>query len=139
MDENKQLVCATCEKSFEASNAWGFAYDTHNEKHFFCSQECLKKWKTKKLATMIITLAIGACITALSIGELGGVAFSLFFIPYILRQIGHSLSGIASGGWVGEFISFAVVLLGSMTIIYPAYKLIQEIREFCRLKQVYGI
>lgn len=132
MDANTNLECAKCGKLLESADSTQYdAWDVQRkQKLFFCSSDCLSSWVKKKQITMILTLGLGILLTILMASELSAAAYILLFVPYMLRQLGGRLKGVASTGWVGEFIAFAVILFGSLTIIYPAIVLIQEIKEY---------
>ena len=138
MDRDTNLVCATCDRPFESAFPTWYAFDIQRSKArlSFCSATCLSSWVKKKQTTMIITLVLGVLLTALMIGELGGSAVILLFVPYMIRQVGGRIKGIASKGWVGEFVAFMIILLGSLTIVYPAIVLVQEIKEYLRIREV---
>ncbi len=138
METNANLTCAICEKLLESPSPAWYAFDIQHSKVrlSFCSAACLSSWVKKKQTAMVITVVLGILLTVLMMSELGGSSFILLFIPYMLRQVGGRLKRIASTGWIGEFVAFAVILLGSLTIIYPAFVLMQEIKEYLRIREV---
>lgn len=114
------------------------AFDLQKNKEvLFCSVEHLKSWMITKIIWMVIMLLLGLIIAVSMFSDMGGTAITLFFLPYIIRQVRHSLGDIFNGGTFGEFISFSVVLLGTITVVYPAYKLYQEISLYVHLKNKY--
>lgn len=136
------MVCKTCEKEIEKNNEGKFvAYDLQKgyEEENFCSVECLKRWMTSKIIWMCVALGFGLVLMILLLSEMGFFGIVFFFLPYMIRQSKHSLADMFNGGSIGEFFSFAVVLLGTVTVIYPVYKLIQEISEYSRLKKTYSL
>lgn len=138
MTMENDWTCEFCGKSCEAGTTPWYAFDIQRGKELvcFCSEECLRSWKSKKQTMMIVTLALGLLLTLLAIGEMGGVAILLLFIPYMLRQAGRSLGEIASMGWLGEMFAFIVTGLGSFTFIYPIIKIVQEIKEYRRIGEI---
>lgn len=57
----------------------------------------------------------------------GELAAPLLFLPYTIRQLRHGLCG------AGEFFTFSLVLISTITIVYPAYKFIQEFLQYNRI------
>lgn len=135
----RQTVCELCGKHVEETSQWyAFNIQKGYDKVFFDSRECLYSWVKKKERGMIIALVAGLALSVLLIGEMGAIGALSFFIPYTIRQLRSVLSDLVSSpGWIGEFISFMIVLLGGITIIYPLYKLIQELKEYQRIKASY--
>ncbi len=137
------MICSNsfCKKDFDENTAplRYFAYDLQkkDKKIEFCSYTCMKIWLGRKMATMILTIAIGV-VLAFSVDFPTG--FALLFIPYMIRQCLSMLKGLFKGGSFGEFIGFFVVIIGSVTVVFPLYKLIKEIiffvNTFKNLKQV---
>lgn len=104
-----------------------------NKEINFCSYECMESWIKKKQVGMWGTLILGIVLAILLLeNEPTLSAFSLF-LPYMIRQVAYKLKNIFVAGVVGEIISFAVVMVGTMTIIYPAYKFIQEFIQYRNL------
>lgn len=135
------MDCRTCGKEIEKENEGKFvAFDLQQsyKEEYFCSAEHLKGWMTGKITWMVLSLVLGLIITVLTLSEMGPTAFALFFLPYMIRQVRHALGDIFDGGSVGEFFAFAIVLLGTFTVVYPAYKLYQEIMQYVRLKNRYS-
>lgn len=133
--------CNQCGKEIEEELEGKFvAFDLQKKKEEnFCSVAHLKNWMTKKIIWMCVSLLFGLIITIGLLSEMGGTAIVLFFLPYMIRQVRHSLADVFNGGTFGEFISFAIVLLGTITVIYPAYKLYQEITQYIHLKNRYSL
>jgi len=94
-------------------------------------------WVNGKIAGLVVSLIIGFIILFGGMGEMGIGAVMLFFLPYMIRSTYRRLGGLFNSGGLGEFLSFFIVLIGTVTVIYPLYKLIQEIRELARLKKEY--
>ncbi len=127
------MGCYSCAQEIAVADEGKWvAFDLQKgyEKLHFCSAACLKSWMTTKLVWMCISLVIGLILTITMWGEWGSSAIILLFVPYSIRQLRHGLSG------TGEIIPFVVVLLASVTVIYPLYKAIQEIREYVRIKNL---
>lgn len=104
-----------------------------NKEIVFCSYECMEKWIKKKQIGMWGTLLLGIL---LFIGLLqNDIVLSIFslFLPYMIRQVAYRLKNIFTTGVLGEIVSFAVVMIGTMTLIYPAYKFIQEFLQYRNL------
>lgn len=105
------------------------AYDSHrNDGADFCCLKCMRDWRTGKITSLTISLIL--CILVLifvsiATESFAGIAF--MFIPFMIRQWARGLSNVANSGWFGEFVSFFVVLIASFTLVYPIYKLVQEI------------
>lgn len=124
------------EISEESQEKW-VAFDLQKGQEVsFCSAECLSNWMKGKLTWMIISLIIGVILAIGFISEMGVSGIIFLFIPYIIRQLRSMLSKMFDSGVVGEIFSFVIVILGGITMIYPIVKLIQEIREYMRIKFV---
>ncbi|MBE5817374.1 MAG: hypothetical protein E7315_06680 [Clostridiales bacterium] len=136
---------AVCQNSFcgktfdEASEQSYVGYDHQKkyEKVVFCSPECLKKWIIRKLVGMIIVVTIGliGAICVLDTSDLYSSSFLallLLFAPYMLRQCFRTLKGLFNSGTLGEIISLFVLLIGTVTVVYPLYKIIKETIYYVR-------
>ncbi|MCH5354026.1 MAG: hypothetical protein J1E06_11275 [Acutalibacter sp.] len=136
------IQCKQCGKELEKELEDKFvAFDVQKiEKENFCSLEHLKSWRTQKITGMCTALLLGLImvVIALVASDLRPLAI-FFFLPYMIRQASHSFANFFSGGGFGSFITFFLVLIGSITFIYPIYKLYQEIAEYARLKKVYPL
>lgn len=130
------MKTCTCGKVFDERTSHYHAFNLQKgyEEMFFCSKDCLKNWLWGKLAGMIITMLIGLviCIALLDQGE-AAMAFGFLFLPYTIRQLGNMLGG------AGEFWSILLVLVSTITVVYPAYKFVQELLEYSRIKKKYHI
>lgn len=135
------LQCRECGKDIEEELEGKFvAYDLQKKKEEnFCSTEHLKSWMIQKIVWMCVALFLGLIITISLLSEMEETAVVLFFLPYMIRQVRHSLGDVFNGGTFGEFISIAIVLLGTITVVYPAYKLYQEIAQYVHLKNTYSL
>lgn len=131
------INCCRCGCTIDETKSVHYrAYDLQKgyEEVTFCSAECLKAWVTGKQVGMWISILIGAVIAgAILFGGNPSVALPMLFLPYTIRQLSHGLTG------AGEFFSFALVLLSTITVVYPAYKFVQELAEYGRIKKEYGI
>ena len=125
------MKTCTCGKVFDEKASHYRAFDLQKgyEEKFFCGQECLKGWLRRKKIGMWGTLLLGVIICAVlfSEGETT-LAFGLLFLPYTIRQLKSMLGGS------GEFLSIMLVLLSTITVVYPAYKFVQEFLEYRRIK-----
>lgn len=128
------MKTCTCGKNIEETEEKQYvSYDLQKgyEQIYFCSSECQTTWIRKKQFGMWTALIIGVIIAILLISEgQYQLALSLLFLPYMIRQVFHRIKGLFSSGTAGEIISFALVLLGSITIVYPAYKFVREFLEY---------
>ncbi len=113
-----------------------YAYDLQKgyEQIAFCSEKCRNEWISHKKTTMWATVIIGVILAILLCTEMGITEIMFVFLPYMISEVAHGLKDIFNGGTVGEIFSFAVVLLGTITVIYPAYKLFQEIKQYNDIK-----
>lgn len=130
-------ICDKCKRKIDENERGYIAHDLQKgyEKKVFCSKECRDSWIAYKKTTMWITVILGAIIAIAMCREDGSAAgLMLLFLPYMIRQAAHGLKDIFNGGTVGEIFSFIVVLLGTITVIYPAYKLYQEIKQYSDIK-----
>ena len=134
------IQCDECRKEIEGDNEEQIvAFDLQkNKAKNFCSVKCLKNWMTMKIVWMCIALLLGLIIAVSLFSEMGGTAVTLFFLPYMIRQVRHSLGDMFSEGTFGEFVSFSIVLLGTLTVVYPAYKLYKEVAQYVLLKNRYS-
>ena len=135
------MECKQCNKEIEKNLEGKFvAFDLQKKsEEEFCSVSCLNSWMKTKIFGMCAMLVLGVIITVGLFPEIGGVAITLLFLPYMIRQVRHSLGSIFNSGSFGEFVSFAIVLLGTLTVVYPAYKLYREIVEYIHLKRMYAL
>lgn len=124
------MKCTYCSKEMQDVNITAFDLQRGYEEVPFCSVSCLQQWLTGKTIGIAISLVLGAVVAAALAAGMGVSGLMFFFVPYMLRQC-HGL--LASDA--GEFIKFAAILLGALTIVYPAYKLVQELRYYGRLRQ----
>lgn len=118
-----------CGKSYNEKQSGYYAFDLQKgyEEIHFCSKECRGQWIVNKKIGMGIALFLGIVIFIVVFREGGFVpALALFFLPYTIRQLWHGLSG------AGEIVSIVLVLLSTITVIYPAYKCVQEFLEYRR-------
>ncbi len=127
------LKCDNCGNVFdELEQQYFFATDLQKgyERVNFCSKVCLKGFLRKKVIWMSISLILGLFITIGLLPVMGFGAVLFVLVPYSIRQLRHSLKGGS------EFLQFIVILLASYTLIYPLYKLIQEVREYLRIRNI---
>lgn len=111
------------------------------EEKVFCSAECLKSWIKGKELGMWVTAGIGALLALIVLFQGRGIYMALvaLVVPYTLRQIGGMLAGLFSGGAFGEFLSIFVFIIATGTIVYPAYKFVQELVQYKHLKSDYSL
>lgn len=137
------MTTCKCGKAFDENEVHYRAYDLKKsyEELSFCSKECLKEWVTGKQIGMWIAVGLGVilAIIALVQGYIFYTALVALVVPYTLRQIGSMLGQLFSGGVSGEILSIAVFLIATVTIVYPAYKFIQELKQYKRLKVEYNL
>ena len=124
------MNCTYCSKEMQDATITAFDLQRGYEEVPFCSVSCLQQWLTGKTIGMAISLVLGAVVAAALAAGMGVSGLMFFFVPYMLRQCHGLLTSDA-----GEFIKFAAILLGALTIVYPAYKLVQELRYYGRLRQ----
>ena len=106
---------------------YGFDLQKQLERYTFCSVSCLKSWIVSKIITMCLTILLGLILLIiLTVDGEFTVGLILFFVPPIIRQCASSLAELFEDSDVGAFLSFALVLLGSITIVYPVYMIIRE-------------
>lgn len=111
------------------------AYDLQkgNKELVFCSFNCMKNWINKKQIGMWVTLILGIIFAVLLLENDAVLSLFVLFLPYMIRQAAYRLKNIFVTGVIGEIVSFAVVMIGAITIIYPVYKFIQEFLQYRRL------
>ena len=134
--------CKTCGREMSTENNTQYkAIDFQDGKKIlqFCCAGCLKRWITGKITGMCITLGIGLIWAIPLFFEMGPGAFIFLFTPYMIRQVCHSLRDVFHSGSFGEFFSFFLVLLGSLTVIYPACIVIKEIKHYRELSKRYSL
>lgn len=135
------MYCSKCGKEIDEKEIgkWvAFDLQKGKEQMTFCSTQCLKEWISRKQIGMWTSVIIGVLIAIALLSE-GAIAICLMFVPYMFRQMRNSFGDIFNSGAFGEFISIFVLLIGSLTVIYPAYKLIQEILEYRYLIEKYNL
>ena len=139
MKRYDNTTCRNCGGEVEETSPW-FTFNLQNgyEKMIFCSKACLNSWVKRKKFGLAIALILGAVLVAALFVDMGLSAVAFFFIPYTIRQLHSGLGKLGLSGWFGEFIAIFAVLIGSFTLIYPLYKLIQEIKSYRRIKTLYS-
>ena len=124
------MNCTYCSKEMQDATITAFDLQRGYEEVPFCSVSCLQQWLTGKTIGMAVSLVLGTVMAAALAAGMGVSGLMFFFVPNMLRQCQGLLTSDA-----GEFIKFAAILLGALTIVYPAYKLVQELRYYGRLRQ----
>ena len=133
MTSTESSACAKCGDYVATDTAKYCTFDIQNgyEKNFFCSAECMRSWVSGKTVGLVSVLIIGAILAIIALADtasgMQGIAHFLFFLPYMVRHI------IKNQAW-GAFLKFMIVLLAALTVIYPVYKIYQEIRDYSRYK-----
>lgn len=111
-----------------------YAFDRQkNEIRPFCSKGCLRSWAIRKIIGMSIAIILGLAIV---IGSIIGDSLEmmvLFFVPYMIREKRTVAFGILEGNIVEAVISLLIIYLGSVTVIYPLVRLIQEVRLYSNI------
>ena len=96
----------------------------------------MRNWAIGKTIGMTIALLIGIVISiSLLFSKNPGeqsLALPVLLVPYMVRRLARSSFADLKGGFV-EFIQFFLVLILSITFIYPVIKLIQEIVLYNRI------
>lgn len=100
---------------------------------YFETADDLREWRAKRVRGLIIALAIGLVLAIAAMTEMGPTGVSLVFVPYMIRHLSRGDHESAQT-MVGEIIKWLIVILGAITIIYPVKKLIDELREYNRIK-----
>ena len=124
------MNCTYCSKEMQDATITAFDLQRGYEEVPFCSVSGLQQCLTGKTIGMAVSLVLGTVVAAALAAGMGVSGLMFFFVPYMLRQCHGLLTSDA-----GEFIKFAAILLGALTIVYPAYKLVQELRYYGRLRQ----
>ena len=120
------MNCAKCEKDFEGGTPFSSVdYQKQGEELYFCSAECLKSWTIGKIVWLVITLVLGIVIAFSGF-------FAALFIPYMIRDRWNSLADLFSSGAFGEVVSFAIIILGAVTFVYPIYRIIREVITYAQ-------
>ncbi len=125
------MAKCSCGKEFDEETTPYIASDVlkDDKKVKFCSKECMHSWAIGKIVGMAISLVIGLILGIGLSFEMGITGIFLTFVPYMLRRIFSGLGrDIRSTG--EEALVFMVTLFGSLTLVYPIYKIIQETREY---------
>ena len=97
----------------------------------------MRSWAVGKTIGMCLAILIGIalCLDLFINGGPGekSAAISLLFIPYMIRRLFRSTFGILNGGQAKELLELFLVLILSLTFVYPIFKLIQEIILYSRI------
>lgn len=125
------MAKCSCGKEFVEEATPYIACDVlkDDKKVKFCSKECMHSWAIGKIVGMAISLVIGLILGIGLSFEMGITGIFLTFVPYMLRRIFSGLGGGTSSTG-GEVVVFIATLFGSLTLVYPIYKIIQETREY---------
>lgn len=82
------------------------------------------------------TLILGVILAVVFIVEDNSVlALPMLFLPYMIRQASYSLKDTVKSGVFGEFFSFAIVVLGTLTVFFPAYRFYQEFIQYRKIEK----
>ena len=102
-----------------------------NEIVEFCSLNCMREWVSRKRTAMWASIVIGVILSVILMFQ-GEIFFGVIviFLPYMIRHAFGRLGGLFSSGTIGEIFSFIIVLLATITIVYPVYKFIQEFKQY---------
>lgn len=110
----------------------------------FCCESCMKKWATHKIVGMCIALIIGIVACLYYVIDEDPIALLLLFAPYMIRRLFRSSvmrldhiknnSGSSTGpGAIEVFGTIFLMIILSATIVYPVFKLIQEIILYAKV------
>ena len=111
------------------------AFDIQKGKQlYFQSAEDLREWRTRRVIGLIIALVIGVVIAVSGIAGREPEAVALMFVPYMIRHLYRSDNPPTQTA-LGEFLNWTIVLLGSITFIYPIKKIVDEFNEYNRIKE----
>ena len=120
------MNCTKCETEIVGGALFSSVdYQKQGEEVYFCSAECLKSWTVGKIIWLVITLVIGVVIAFSGL-------FAALFIPYMIRDRWNSLAELFSSGAFGEVVSFAIIILGAVTFVYPIYRIIREVITYAQ-------
>ncbi|MBQ8909458.1 MAG: hypothetical protein IJY91_00300 [Oscillospiraceae bacterium] len=131
MGEFSPCNCKKCGRRIQTEKDLITAFDIQKgyESVSLCSKSYLNDWVNGKIAGMVITVLLGLAILIIELLEgNAGLGFVLMFMPYMIR---HSIGKFSDDGILG----FIITILGSVTIVYPIYKLYQEIRDYTAVKK----
>lgn len=101
---------------------------------YFQSADELREWRARRVRGLIIALVVGLLLAVFGIGEMGPAVIALIFVPYMIRHLFRSDSPPTQTG-LGELINWTIVLLGSITFIYPVKKIVDELKEYDHIKE----
>ena len=140
MSTKSELKCKKCKNKIAEENV-GKYHCSDNQCGYkelnFCSAECMRSWAVGKTIGMCLAILIGIalCLDLFINGGPGekSAAISLLFIPYMIRRLFRSTFGILNGGQAKELLELFLVLILSLTFVYPIFKLIQEIILYSRI------
>ncbi len=141
VDINKLQNCHVCNNKFETSIYKAFDLQDGYKELEFCSKECLKEWIKKKRTGIVIALVIGFLVGGYVLfggGSIVEVIFC-FVLPFMIRQTRKGLLSFMDGGVFGEIVTLATLIFGTITVIYPAYKLFDELTYYKKLSKQYMI
>lgn len=130
MGEFSPCSCKKCGCQIQTEKDLITTYDIQKgyESIPLCSKACLNDWVNGKIAGIIITVLLGLAILIIEIIDgNAGLGIVVMFLPYMIR---HSMGKFSDSGFLG----FVITILGSVTIVYPVYKLYQEIRDYAAIK-----
>ncbi len=142
-------TCKKCGRTVDLPAKYqAIDYQDGKKTVLFCSADCLKKWVLSKIAGICISLGISVvffivvCLTegVPKANDTGlFVLAALFFVPYMIRQIHNSFRDIFNSGHFGEAFPFIIVILASLTFVYPLFALVREILHYVRLNKEYSL
>lgn len=135
MTKEQKPKCYKCNKDLGENYKYRFTgCDITNdyEELYFCSKKCVQDWALDKTISLCMTLAICLVlffILLLNVDFATAILFS--FAPYMIRHLAGKFDG------AGEIFPFILGLFGTVTIVYPLYKISQEIKELQHIKNSY--
>lgn len=140
--KNDDFICYECKNiipdeyiKYQSNNISTSIFSTwdslRNKPADFCSIQCMKTWAIRRIIGFSISIIVGLILgISMIINGEGELAIIFTFLPYMIRYAFSRLAHIFDAGVLGEFLTIMVIVISSVTIIYPLYKMVQEIRKY---------
>ncbi|MBQ4244975.1 MAG: hypothetical protein II702_08685 [Clostridia bacterium] len=130
--------CHSCGREFPENLGYNAFHMITYKEYWFDSVECLHSWAVTRIVTLAITLILGIVAMVCMIGEMGATGAVFITLPYMIRYAALKFSDLFDGGNGGEFLTIMLVLLSTITVVYPLYKFIRELVEYISLAKYQG-
>ena len=125
--------CKTCGKQIDLNNDVYFeaAHQITKENYYFDTKDCRRSWAKGKIIILGIISVLCLVVLIVPLCNCEYILSWAFMLPYMIRIAYFKLRGLFKGeSWVSEFLGFFIVLIATLTVVYPIIKLIKEFKYY---------